>query len=900
MLYLRSLSLLLVSAISVSLAAGCAPPARVGGGGGSQSSGSGGSGNPSGGSSGSTGNGSGTGGAGGDIVVLTGGTNGGGGTGAGGSLAGSGGSDSGGSGGSSGSGSGGSGPIACGAATMDPLPYTGGYTANSTNRARAMSDASAMSNDERAQQMSGLPQSGTANYNVFSQEDNSDRMIRGFHYRDGPRGVNLNASGDGLNDYSTAFPVAMARGASFDVDLEYQVGEAIGDEMLASGNTMLLAPTVNILRHPAWGRAQETYGEDVFLLGRLGSAFVAGVQQYTGACAKHYAANNIEDGRETAIAIMDDQTLHEVYARHFEMIVQEGGVSSVMASYNEVGLPTGSALHSTQNSHLLTDLLRTTFGFQGFVLSDWWAMPNGNTVPYPSTSTLQPIALQGVNAGLDMELPWRYNYSTLTSLVNAGSLQGSQLIASTARILEQKYRFGADKFSGFGSKTPFTTYSMSSGSIQKNDQTDPALGASHIQLAQTAAEESMVLLKNQDGSGNPVLPIDRTKVQKIAVFGAKVTYGLQQTSSQDCQGGGSGTISCPLDFSTNVRTGDDGSSRVFSDPAKSVGPLAGIMAAANSVPVTGYNSTSGVSASSFDVAVVIAGLTPQDEGEEYTGAGDRTTGGIGATTHIVNFGLDPKANSGVQNALITSVAALGKPTIVVLEGGSIIDMPWIANVQAVIMAWYPGMVGGKALGRLLFGDVNFSGKLPLTWDTNASHWPTFADSSGTTQMDYWLGYRYFDHNGTTPQFPFGYGMSYASFKYAPDAAMPLVGCTTVPANGTVPVIFDLSNATSVAGTETVFVFVQYPGTSVTNRAGSSYKELKAFKRVPLAANQAARVTIPLRVKDLKYWNTTSNQWAVEPGMVKVIVAPNAGAVATPCGGSTTTNCSLSGTFMVTQ
>jgi len=254
----------------------------------------------------------------------------------------------------------------------------------------------------------------------------------------------------------------------------------------------------------------------------------------------------------------------------------------------------------------------------------------------------------------------------------------------------------------------------------------------------------------------------------------------------------------------------------------------------------------------------------------------------------------------VQNGLITSVAALGKPTIVVLEGGSIIDMPWLSSVQAVLIAWYPGMVGGKALGRLLFGDVNFSGKLPITWDTNASHWPTFADSSGTTTMDYWLGYRYFDHNGTTPQFPFGYVLSYASFKYAADASTPLVGCSTVPANGTVPVTFDLFNTTGVAGTETAMVFVQYPGSSVTNRAGATYKELKAFKRVALGGNQGARVTIPLRVKDLKYWNSNSSQWAVESGMVKVIVAPNAGAVATPCGGSTTTNCSLSGTFMVTQ
>jgi len=823
------------------------------------------------------------GGGGGDIVILTG-------------SGGSGGSGTGSNGGSGGmTGSGGSGTVmkmACASASSDPLPYTSGYTADPTNRSNAMSIATAMTSDEKAQQMSGLPQSGSANYNVFNQETNSNRNTRGFYYRDGPRGVNLNATGDGQSDFSTAFPVAIARGAAFDPDLEYQVGEAIGDEMLASGNTMLLAPTVNILRHPAWGRAQETYGEDVFLLGRLGSAFVQGVQQYTGACAKHYAANNIEDGRETANATMDEETLREVYARHFEMIIQEGGLSSVMASYNEI-----NGTHSTQNSHLLTDLLRTDFGFQGFVLSDWWAMPNGNSVPYPAASTLQPIAQQAVNAGLDMELPWRYNYSTLTALVNAGNLQASQLTTSAARILEQKYRFHADQLSGYGLKTPFTTYS--GGSIGKNDQTDPVLGVSHIALAEQSAEESMVLLKNDSNT----LPINPSTIKRVAVIGASVSYSLQETNSQDsCSGGSSGSINCTIDFTTNVRTGDNGSSRVFSDPGKATGPFAGIMAAAaaSGVNVARYNTASAAQAAGFDLAVVIAGLTPQDEGEEYTGAGDRTTGGIGSTSHTVVFGLDPKANSGVQNGLIASVAALGKPTVVVLEGGSIIDMPWISSVQSVVMAWYPGMAGGTALGRLLFGTANFSGKLPITWDTNASDWPAFASSSGTTQMDYWLGYRYFDHNNETPQFSFGYGMSYSTFQYGVDSSLPLVGCSTVPSNGTVPVTVDVINTSAVAGTETVLVFVQYPGTSVTNRAASNYKELKAFKRVPLAANQGARVTIPLRVKDLKYWNSTSSSWAVEPGMVKVIVAPSAAAASTPCTGTSGTGCSISDTFMVTQ
>ena len=894
--YRSFLSLLSVSALSVVISFGCKAPLRNGtGAGGSSSPGTGGSGMATGlGGSDSGGtNGSGMGGGGGDIVILTGmgGSSTGGDSGGDGSAG-----ATGNSGGSTGTGGGGTGTggapvkMACGAATSDPLPYTSGYTADPTNHSNAMSIASAMTSDEKAQQMSGLPQSGTANFNVFNQETNSNRGIRGFYYRDGPRGVNLNATGDNQGDFSTAFPVAIARAAAFDPDLEYQVGEAIGDEMLASGNTMLLAPTVNILRHPAWGRAQETYGEDVFLLGRLGSAFVAGVQQYTGACAKHYAANNIEDGRETANATMDEETLREIYARHFEMIVQEGGVSSIMASYNEV-----NGTHATQNAHLLTDLLRTDFGFQGFVLSDWWAMPNGNSVPYPAASTLQPIAQQAVNAGLDMELPWRYNYSTLSSLVTSGGLQGTQLSTSTARILEQKYRFHTDKTNGYGLKTPFTTYS--GGSISGNDQTDPALNMSHIALSQQSAEESMVLLKND----NNTLPINRSTVKRVAVIGASVSYTLQETNSQDgCQSGASGMINCTVDFTTNVRTGDNGSSRVFSDPAKSTGPYAGMMAAANGVMVARYGSASAAQAAGFDVAVVIAGLTPQDEGEEYTGAGDRTTGGISSTTHSVNFGLDPKANSGTQNNLITSVAALGKPTIVVLEGGSVIDMPWLSSVQAVVMAWYPGMAGGKALGRLLFGDVNFSGKLPITWDTNPSDWPAFASSTGTTQMDYWLGYRYFDHQGKTPQFSFGYGLSYTTYKYALDSTTPLVPCSTVPSNGTVPVTVDVFNNSAVAGTETVFVFVQFPGSSVANRAGSTYKELKAFKRVPLAANTGARVTIPLRVKDLKYWNTASSSWAVEPGTVKVIVAPSAAAASTPCTNGSGTNCSLSDTFMVTQ
>jgi beta-glucosidase len=914
MLYLRSL--LSVSVISAGIwfvaAGGCASPARnTTGTAGTGSPGTAGTGSPGTGGTSATGtagdNGVGAGGQGNEIITITGSAGTGGATGSAGdggpgiggnNTTGSAGTGTSGNAGTSGT-AGSTGKVACGSATSDPLAYTSGYTADTTIRNMAMSTAMQMSDAEKSQQMSGLPQSGSANYNVFKQEDNTSRSIKAFYFRDGPRGVNLSANSDNKSDYSTAFPVAIARGAAFDDQLEFQIGQAIGDEMLASGNTMMLAPTVNILRHPAWGRAQETYGEDVFLLGRLGSAFVQGVQQYAAACAKHYAANNIENGRESAVATMaTEQTLREIYTRHFGMIIQEGGVSSIMASYNQLGVQGGAAaLHATQSSHLLTDVLRNPtgggYGFQGFVLSDWWAMPNGNQVPYPANSTLQPTALQAVQAGLDMELPWRYNYSTLTNLVTTNMLTASQLVTATARILEQKMRFKVDKTSGpVGLKTPFSVYDTNSASITNNKETDSAIGMSHIALAQKAAEESIVLLKNS----NNTLPI-KAAMKNIALVGANVKYTVQSTSSQDtCSSGSGGALNCMLDFTSNVRTGDLGSSRVFADPAKSIGPLKGIMAAASShgATVTAYSQAS--QAASADFIVVVAGLTPQDEGEEYTGSGDRTNGST--TSHAVALGLDPKQNSGVQNGLIAAVAALGKPFAVVLEGGSVIDMSaWYANAPAVIMAWYPGMVGGTALGRILFGDVVPSGKLPITWDANLTHWPTFASDSGMTTMDYYLGYRYFEKNGTAlnpamGSFPFGYGLSYATFSYG----NLVVPCATVAKDGVVTITVDVTNTGTVAGSETVLVFASYPGSGVGTRAGN-YKELKAYRRTGLIMpGQGARVPIPLRIKDLQYWDSASSSWKVEAGMVKVIVAPNAAAAA--CSGGTGPNCALSDTFVV--
>ncbi len=814
-----------------------------GGSGGSGGGGAGGSGGVSSGGSGGTTNMGGAGGAGGTTSGGSGGPSSGGSGGSGGGNGGAGGG-AGSSGGTSGGGSGGTtvAKSSCGDATLPSDPKMPGYSDadHNTFQTKAANTVANMSTAEMAQQMRGTdPGSATArNWNdIFRQLDNTSKGIKGYTFRDGPRGVNLDAyiqATSTSHGNSTVFPVAMARGASFDMDLEFRIGEAMGNESVAAGQTMLLAPTVNILRHPLWGRAQETYGEDTFLLGRMGTASVAGIQQYVGACVKHFVANNIENKRATDNSSMDEQTLREVYARAYEMIIKDGGVACVMAALNLV-----NAANCTQNSHLLTDILRTDFGFKGFVMSDWWAIPGGNGGS-PSTS----LGASAIGAGLDMELPWNWDFNSIDS--SSSGVTSAQLQTAAKRILEQKYRFNADQ--GKGLKTSTATFS--GGSITSPNTT----------LAEEAAEESVVLLKND----NKVLPIS-SSASKIAVLGAKLDYCAPKDASGATTGPGINNCSDDvnngsIDFANGVRIGDVGSSRVRFDSSKAVSPCAGIKAAAGSASVTCSNSAS--DASGKDVVIVVAGLTPYDEGEEYNGSGDRST-----------FALDGKPNAagnntGVQNKLITDAvsAAGGKPVIVVLEGGSVIDMPWLSQVSAVVMAWYPGMSGGTALGKLLFGQANFSGKLPITWPKSLDDLPTF-NGGNTTQMDYYLGYRYFDLDGkASPLYHFGYGLSYTTYDYS----NLVVPCGTATKNGIVNVSVDVTNSGSMAGDEVVLLFVSYPNT--TKRR--SVKELKGFARISLDAGTKKTVTIPVRVSDLKYWDTDSSSWAVESGTVKVMVGPS--------------------------
>jgi beta-glucosidase len=655
------------------------------------------------------------------------------------------------------------------------------------------------------------------------------RQLRGYFYRDAGRGVNLDARQEQrpfVNNYSTAFPVASARGASFDLDLEYRIGEAIGDETVASQNTMLLAPCMNILRHPYWGRAQETYGEDVFLLGRMASALTAGLQTNVAACAKHFAANNVENGRDNNNADMDEQTLREIYSRHFEMVIEEGGVACIMAAYNSV-----NDVKSTQNRHLLTDILRSDFGFQGLVISDWWAMPGAQSAP--STQTAQSNATQALRAGLDIEVPWTLNYGQLDELLSRGDISQEEINTAAGRVLKQKMRFKAlYRNEPIGLKTPLTT--MVDGSITNND--------AHVALAREAALKSMVLLKN----ANNILPINKQTIRSIGVLGARRPYVVQSVDPQP-----NTRAPSEIDFAVDVLVGDRGSSRVQPDPAKSVGPFAGIQQVASAAGITVTTSDQAAQVAGADLIVVVVGLTPGDEGEEYAipAGGDRST-------------LTLPSN---QDGLVQAAIATGKPVVVVIETGGIINMPWLQQAAAVVMAWYPGQQGGLALGQLLFNEAgaNFSGKLPVSWPLEADL-PAFKSSGVSTEMSYFLGYRRLDQEGKTPIFPFGHGLSYSSFSYS----NLQLGCPQADKDGVIPVSVTVTNESAVPGEETVFAFVRFPNTT----ARRSKKELKGFKKVPVAANSSVVVTIPLRVRDLKYWEGGEDgDWVIESGPERGVV-----------------------------
>jgi beta-glucosidase len=673
----------------------------------------------------------------------------------------------------------------------------GVFTFADIPRGRELSDAEVegytdrllreMTTEEKVGQMSGDQWYGDLIGVVIKRRYNDTPIASGENRRlkippvlfsDGPRGVLLNTS--------TAFPVAMARGASWDRDLVARVAEAMAKEIRAQGGNFWGGVCINLLRHPGWGRAQETFGEDPFLLGELAAASVSAVQRHNVmACAKHFALNSVEEERTKIDVRIEERTLREVYLPHFKRAV-DAGAASVMSAYNRV-----NGDYAGENRFLLTDVLRRDWGFRGFVMSDFF---NGIY-----------DAKKAAIAGLDIEMPLAKVYRRLPALVERGEVPIGVIDQSVRRILRTKIRF------------------LTRPDPMAYDRTLVA-SAAHVMLAREAAEQGIVLLKN-DG---PVLPLDRAALRSVAVLGR-----LAGARNQ----------------------GDLGSSNVH--PPSIVTPLEGLRAALGDrvrVIHDASNDESRVrdAARGADAAVVFVGLDEKDEGEyipELGVGGDRRSLALHAAD--------------VQ--VVRATAAVNPRTIVVLMGGGAITVEeWKQEVEAILMAYYPGMEGGTAIARVLLGEVNPSAKLTFTVPADPAWLPPFTPRAPSIEYGYYHGYTLAEKKGIEPAFAFGYGLSYTRFTYA---NLRLASDSVAANGGALDVSVDVTNAGARAGQEVVQLYVGFPNATIDRPR----KLLRGFEKVSLAPGETRTVTFRVPSRDLAYWDPATKAWRVEPVVHEVYV-----------------------------
>ena len=593
-------------------------------------------------------------------------------------------------------------------------------------------------------------------------------------FSDGPRGVVLN--------HSTAFPVAMARGATWDRALEGRVASAIGEELRAEGANFYGGVCINVLRHPGWGRAQETYGEDPYLLGEMATALIQGVQHHNVmACAKHFALNSIDEPRNFIDVRADERTLREVYLPHFKKAV-DGGVAAIMSSYNKV-----NGDYAAENEWLLRKVLKDEWVFRGFVMSDFfYGVYDGP---------------KAAKAGLDVEMPLADKYGPgFIRAVERGSVSVSLVDDAVRRILRRKVFY-----------------------VTRHDprayDASLVVSAGHVALAREVAEKSMVLLKN-DG---PLLPLDKGALKTLAVLG-------RRAEADNLGDHGSSRVYPPhvVTLLQGLREYVDGKVRIVQEPETD---LARAREAAREA----------------DAVVVVVGLDHTDEGESIP---QKPRGDRGGDRRSLALHSD-------ETQLVKAAAAENKRVVVVLVGGSAITMEeWKQHVPSILMAWYPGMEGGHALARVLFGEVNPSGKLTITVPGDASWLPPFDPAARSVEYGYFHGYTLADKNGIEPAFAFGFGLSYTRFSYS---ALRL-SAAAIAADGALDVSVDVANVGPRAGEEVVQLYAGFPKSAVERPK----KLLRGFAKVSLAPAETRAVHFRLAAADLAYYDVASHAWRVEP------------------------------------
>jgi len=630
------------------------------------------------------------------------------------------------------------------------------------------------------------------------------------------------------NGIATVFPEPVGMASTWNPELLHQEGNVIGLEGRAKFNNYISkhngdakwwtgltfwTPNINIFRDPRWGRGQETYGEDPCLTSEIGIEFVKGIQgddpnyMLAMACAKHYAVHSgPEPDRHRFDAQASERDMFETYLPQFERVVREGKVAGVMGAYNAVnGVP------CCASSFLLDDLLRKQWGFDGYVVSDCDAIRDiwdGQQHHYVATP--EEAAAAAVKAGCDLCCGGDYN--ALVRAVQQGLITEKEIDVALYHTLGTRFRLGLFD--------PPEKCAYSKITIKDNDTPE------HRQVALEVARQSLVLLKN-DG----ILPLNRAKIKRIAVIGPN------GNSTSMLHGNYHGSASHPISILNGIKQLAGTNIEVtFAQgcpiTTKTDRGIAAWSRQDNETtrPLPELNAEALSHATNADLIIYVGGITPAQEGEMF----DR----------------DSIELPEVQEKLVQALHATGKPVVMVNCSGSAIALPWEdEHLPAILQAWYPGEEGGRAVAEVLFGEINPSGHLPVTFYRATADLPSFTDYSMTNRT-----YRYF--NGQ-PLFAFGHGLSYTRFDYR-NAALATTNAT---ADGTLKLTFQIANTGSRDGDEVAQVYFRH----IKSALPQAKLALCAFARVQIPKGKTAQVAMEIPVERFRYWDTLKKQYTVEPG-----------------------------------
>ena len=651
---------------------------------------------------------------------------------------------------------------------------------------------------------------------------------------DGPHGVRPEQGRDwkGVDDphnASTYLPTNNALAATWNPALGYAYGTVLGSEANFRGKDVILGPGINIIRAPLNGRNFEYLSEDPYLVSQMVVGYIRGVQdQGVSACVKHYAANNQETHRDDIDVNMSERALREIYLPGFKAAVQQGGVYSLMGSYNKF-----RGVYATENAHLMNDILKGEWGFNGLVMSDWGSVHNTMEALRNGTDlemgTDLALAYQGTSQTVEGFKPVfnqaLYDRFYLAEPALAAIKKDPKLMP----LLDDKVRRIL--------RVMYATHLLGGAKRQPGAHNTKE----HQATALKVAEEGIVLLKN-DG----LLPLKKT-VKTVAVIGANATR-------ENAGGGGSAQLKAKYEITPLQGLKNELGSQV----AITYAP--GYTIARDQKADPALIAEAVAAAKAAEVAIIVGGSF---HGYDYRKWGDNAydAEAVDKPDMLMPFG---------QDELVQAVLAANPNTVVVLLGGGPIDVSaWAAQARSIVEAWYPGMEGGNALAHILFGDVNPSGKLPLTFPVKLEDSPVnklgeYPSTPGnplkqTYKDDIYVGYRYFDTYKVAPQFAFGHGLSYTTFKYDNLSVTPGIKSATVKVR--------VTNSGSVAGAEVVQVYVKDEQAAVKRPE----KELKGFQKVFLKPGEAKTVTLKLDADAFQYYDESKKQWVLEPGKFDVLV-----------------------------